>query len=278
MLHRAVAIAIWSVLALPTAFAVPTSELYFGRGLYAAQVADGPVFQGPSGFQFFLATLVGENVAAAKLTFPSGSDVPLTSLFSGQRWAFEGSYLSKQGMDVSFPYGQYFVQYQTVAGQHTSSFTYDTDRYPGNVPYIVETGFSSLSSFDTRQAITLTFSDYSPPSNATLCNANFTLFDQSSPINTVFTSALSASCSPVSGLTVELPANTLQPGERYGYGLLYNASQALPVAGDVAGNGTIRFQLNTNGYFTSASAVPEVSPELLLIIGLATLALFKRRR
>jgi len=213
---------------------------------------------------FFSVGLMSTNpndFSSVQLTYPGpGSPVNLSQT-NPTTFAYQTGFLANQAaMDAAYPFGTYVF---SASGGATTSFSYSGDAYPLSLPYLAGTNYSDLQGMNSAAPFAFQFSPFVTGNVADSSNIFFTIFDF-----TTNTFVYDQNFLPSSTTGLLLPAHTLQPGQTYGYELIFdNRLLNLPSPGAVF-EAQIGFDLRGDGTFTTApAAVPEPASLLLLVPG-----------
>jgi hypothetical protein len=212
---------------------------------------------------------------AAQMTYPGpGSPVALTKT-TPTNFHYQTGYFSNQAaMDAAFPTGTYSFQASLGGGNpDTTSFAYTADHYPASMPYLTGTDYSALQGMDPHKPFTFHFSPFDPGSlpSGNASYIFFTIFDF-----TKNTFVYNQTFLPSTTTSLTLPANTLTPGDSFGYELIFdNRLLGISSPGAVS-PAEIGYEFRTDGSFLAA--IPEPTSILLLSPAAAWLAWVASRR
>jgi hypothetical protein len=209
---------------------------------------------------------------SATLTYPGpGSPMNLPQINPTDYGIQTGFFPTKSAMDTAFPFGTYTFTSNTG---DSASYDYTADDYPGSLPFLTGTDFTSLQGMNSTQPFTFHFSPYVTGSKATDSFIFFTVFD-----STKNTTAFTDNFLTPGTTSVVMPANTLTPGDLYSYELDYSNRDILTGGGTAQFPPQLGFDVRTDGVFSAApaAATPEPSTAVLFGIGFFVATVLRRR-
>ena len=229
-----------------------------------AQPTTPTAFAGAAG----LLTSVPSDIGAAQL-FVGASPTPiaLNPLFPGSTtWSYSKSEPSASALNADFPSGTLygFLISGGTLGSHTTTFSTPAgDLYPLQVPYLNGTGFSHLQGMDSTAPFSFTFDGFGPAApGAVQALTRLGLYRVSNGqldyANSVTNTATS----------LNMPANSLQPGTAYMGDLFYSD---ILINGVITGQAQIEYDLHT--HFTFTTAAPEPGTAVLGAVAAVCLAM-----
>ena len=186
-------------------------------------------------------------------------------------------YGSKQAMDADFAPGMpytYAVSPLASPGVNVAEVVIQVpaDTYPDQIPHLTGQSYQQLQGHDASLSVSLSFNSFQPDAAASEAYVFFSVFDRAT-----YQRVFDLGFAPPSQGGVTLPGGTLLPGHDYFYELIFDNRVLAPVlAGDTTFENRSNYELRTSGLF-STSAVPEPGAALMLVVGLAGLALARRK-
>jgi hypothetical protein len=227
---------------------------------------------------YFSAQLLSVNpndFSAVQLTYPGpGSPVSL-SVIDPRLFQYQSSLFSNQaGLDAAFPFGTYQFSASNGVVSTPTSLNYSSDLYPTALPYLTGTNFTDLQGLNAATPTTFDFSSFPTDPLADAQRIDLRIYASPSD-NLIYDSGLLASTTA----SVSLPANTLQAGQSYFYQLNFTNYLGQNAPNSQFG-GTVDFDDQTLGAFTTAAAPTVPEPGAATLLGCLSLAglLVRRRR
>jgi hypothetical protein len=262
---------------LPATTQAGIANVYMTRNDSWSQTGNGNTLTSIG--SFFSQDLFSDNpneYDTVQMTYPGpGSPVLLPQVSSTQFHYQTGYFANQATMDSAFPMGNYQFAASLGGGPpDTTNFTYQTDYYPQSLPYLTGTNYTDLQGMNAHQAFTFQFSPFVTGTLPT-DNASYiflTIYDYTKGAF-VFNDGFL----PSTTTSVVLPANTLTPGDSYGYELIFdNRALGLSSPGTTF-SAQISYDYRADGTFTAAS-VPEPTTVILLVPAVMWLGSFTARR
>jgi hypothetical protein len=251
------------------------SSLYMGRNDSWSQTGNGSMLS-PIG-SFFSMDLFSDNpneFDTVQMTYP-GLGSPVFLLQVGPTvFHYQTPYLANQAaMDAAYPMGTYQFAASLGGGTPTTtSLPYQSDYYPQSLPYLAGTNYHDLQGMNVHLPFTFQFSPFvtgSLPTNSASW-IFLTIYDY-----TKGAFVFNQGFLPSTTTSLVLPANTLTPGDTFGYELIFdNRALNLPTPGTTFG-GQISYDYRADGLFTAA--VPEPTTAVLLTPAAICLAALRAR-
>jgi hypothetical protein len=207
----------------------------------------------------------------ARLFYSTVASLPLTDFPTFLNFDSDNQIFATQAdRDAAYPNGTYSIA--AAGGTQpavTVTATKTLDAYPVTVPALTASTYTALQGLDASQGFTFNLTPYTPSPDATDAFLFFNIFDLSG------TAVFSEGFLSPTMTSIFMAANTLLPGTDYTFNIVY--SDRIESTDDISGVSTsLGFDVDTDGTFTTAAAVPE--PASLALLGLGGVAAGAARR
>jgi len=231
-----------------------------------------------NGYFFYLDlnSTVPNAYTSASVTYPGpGSPQSLSNSVSAPSdYSYESPYLPSL---ADYPFGTYTYSGTNGGGTDMASYDYTANDYPQSNPYLTGTDYTSLQGMSATQPFTFDFSPFVTGSTANESYIFLTIYDYttSSSVNLPGAGFLSPSTT-----SYVLAANTLTPGNSYGYEIIYDNRDDFDnsVVTNTEFGAQLAFDLRTDGTFTTSPLPEPSSYAALLAAAFVGFVILRRRR